>query len=285
MLENGVHILGKRLVLPHMTTHLLGEPMIEKISLTQEALLRECTLISVTDPYSPMTEQYRLLFSKIDRICHAQKKVVIAVTSSVKGEGKSTTTVNLAVVAARDFKKRCLIIDADFKNPSVGRAFNIQGGLGLVDFMMKRCPLENIFSRSLIKDLTILPVGHVVNREEMTPCLEGLKEVLSKVRGQYYNVLWDESQGDFLQTERQDIATYEYIFVDTPPMVPVFDMNIISEVVEAIVFVVRAGEAPRHIISKALKLLDKSKLIGSVLNCSKVPWPARAYEYDYYAYH
>ncbi len=247
--------------------------------------LGEGEIITITEPHSPMSEQYRLLFSKVDRICHAEGKVVVALTSSVKGEGKTTTISNLAVVAARDFKKRCLLIDADFKNPSVGKYFNLNEGLGLVDFMRKRCPLESILSRSVIQDLTVLPVGTVLDREEMVPRLDGLKDILSKVRGQYYNVLWDESHEDFLQTARQDIGMYDYVFIDTPPLVPVFDMNLISQVVDAIIFVVRAGEAPKHIITKALKLLDKSKVIGSVLNFAKVPFPARSYEYGYYGYY
>jgi len=242
-------------------------------------------IISLTEPYSPMSEQYRLLFSKVDRICQAEGKTVIAITSSIKGEGKTTTVSNLAVVAARDFKKRCLLIDADFKNPSIGKAFQLEKGLGLVDFMMKRCTLESIFSHSPINNLTILPVGQISNREEMIPSLEGLRDILSKVRGQYYNVLWDESQGDFLQMAKQDIGLYDYVLIDTPPLVPVFDMNLISEVVDSIIFVVRAGKAPKHIINKALSLLDKSKVIGSVFNAANIPWPTRSYKYGYYAYY
>jgi Mrp family chromosome partitioning ATPase len=239
-------------------------------------------IVALSDPFSPMSEQYRLLFSKVDRICQASGKAVIALTSSVKGEGKTTTISNLAVVAARDFKKRCLLIDADFKNPSIGKAFQIQQELGLVDFMQNRCTLDSILWTSPIRDLTILPVGHVSSREEMVPKLEGLTEILSKVRGQYYNVLWDESQGDFLQMSRQDIATYDYVFIDTPPLGPVFDMNLISEVVDGIIFVVRAGEAPKRMITKAFNLLDKSKVIGTVLNCANMPW---ANKYGYYSYY
>jgi Mrp family chromosome partitioning ATPase len=242
-------------------------------------------IVAITEPYSPVTEQYRLLFSKIDRICKADGKVVIALTSSVKGEGKTTTISNMAVVAARDFKKRCLLIDADFKNPSVGSMFQLKPQLGLIDFMMKRCPLDNVFVPGPVNNLKILPVGHVANREDMVPNLDGLREIISRVRGQYYNVLWDESQGDFPEMERHDIGMYDYVFIDTPPMVPVFDMNLISEVVDAIIFVVGAGTTPKHIIGKALKFIDKSKLIGTVLNRANIPWPSRSYEYGYYAYY
>ncbi len=241
-------------------------------------------ILSLTDPHSPMGEQYRLLFSKLDRICKAEGKTVIAFTSSVKGEGKTTTSSNLAVVAARDFKKRCLLIDADFKNPSIGNAFGIGNVSGLVDFMMDRCLLETIFTPSSIGNLTIIPVGNVANRDEMVPNLAKLKEILSKVRGKFYDVKWNESQGDFNQTFGEDIATYDYIFIDTPPLVPLFDANLISEVADAFVFVVRAGGAPKHIIMKALSLIDKTKVIGSVLNCAKVSWSNRAYEYGY-SYH
>jgi len=257
--------------------HGVEKPAFEKSSVNGE-------LISLTEPYSPMSEQYRLLFSKVDRICQADGKTVIAITSSIKGEGKTTTVSNLAVVAARDFKKRCLLIDADLKNPSIEKAFQIQKQLGLVDFMTKRCTLESALVPETIDNLTILPAGQVAE-DETTPTLDGLKEVISKVRGQYYNILWEESQGDFFQTAKQDIGLYDYVFIDTPPLVPVFDMNLISEVVDSILFVVRAGKAPQHIINKALRLLDNSKVIGSVFNGASIPWPTRSYKYGYYAYY
>ena len=260
------------------------EPKIEQSLATQESNFAR-DIFTIREPHSPMSEQYRLLFSKVDRICHASRKFVVAVTSSVKGEGKTTTIANLAVVAARDFKKRCLLIDADFKNPSIGKAFQIPQKMGLVDFMHNRCTLESIFWHSPLQDLTILTSGHIANPQETTPSLEGLKDIISKVRGQYYNVLWDEAQGEFLQMAQQDIGMYDYVFIDTPPLVPVFDMNIISEVVDAIIFIVRAGEVPKHIVTKAFNLLDKSKVIGTILNGAKVPWPNRAYEYGYYAYY
>ncbi|MEK7703074.1 MAG: CpsD/CapB family tyrosine-protein kinase [Nitrospirota bacterium] len=241
-------------------------------------------IVALAEPYSPISEQYRLLFSRLDRICKAEGKVIVAFTSSVKGEGKTTSISNMAVVAARDFKKRCLLIDADFKNPSVAKSFQLEPGLGLIDFMSKRCTLDSILVQSQISNLKILPVGHIENREEMIPNMDSLREIISKVRGQYYNVLWDESQGDFLQMDRHDIGMYDYVFIDTPPMVPVFDMNLISEVVDAIVFVVRAGATPKYVISKALKFLDKTKVIGSILNCANIPWAARPYEYGYYSY-
>ena len=256
----------------------VAKPVFDKSSLNGE-------IISLTEPYSPMSEQYRLLFSKVDRICQADGKTVIAITSSIKGEGKTTTVSNLAVVAARDFKKRCLLIDADLKNPSIAKAFQLQKRLGLVDFMTKRCTLESALVPDTIDNLTILPAGQVAGEEETTPNLDGLKEVISKVRGRYYNILWEEYQGDFLQMANQDIGLYDYVFIDTPPLVPVFDMNLISEVVDSIIFVVRAGKAPKHIINKALRLLDDSKVIGSVFNGANIPWPARSYKYGYYAYY
>ncbi len=239
-------------------------------------------MMTMIDPFSPTSEQYRLLFSKVDRICQNSGKSVIAVTSSVKGEGKTTTISNLAVIAARDFKKQCLLIDADFKNPSIAKTFEIQQEMGLVDFMHNRCTLDSILWRSPIPSLSVLPVGKPKCKEELVPSIEGLKTILSKVQGQYYNVLWDESQGDFLQMSQQNIGMYDYVFIDTPPLVPVFDMNLISEVVDAIIFIARAGEAPKRIITKALSQLDKSKVIGMVLNGAQNPWVNK---YGYYAYY
>jgi len=281
---SGESIRRKSLEATPIAQEIVAKSQFEKSLLSKEGH-SACDIIALTDPYSPMSDQYRLLFQKVDRICQAAGKTIIAITSSIKGEGKTTTASNLAVVAARDFKKGCLLIDADFKNPSVGKAFALPENLGLVDIMMKRCTLESAFVQGPSERLTILPVGRVGGEQERTLNLDGLKEVISKVRGQYYNILWEESQGDFFQMSHQDIGMYDYVFIDTPPLVPVFDMNLISEVVDSILFVVRAGKTPKHIINKAVKLLDKSKVIGSVFNGASIPWPTRSYQYGYYAYY
>ncbi len=244
-------------------------------------------LVTLTDPNSMLSEQYRLLFLKLHQVCQEQKKRTIAITSSLKGEGKTTTASNLAIVATRDFGKKCLLVDVDFKNPTIGKYFHLtqeKVEFGLMDVLMKRCSFESALTKGPVENLTLLPMGRSSGKTSDTLVLEGLSDVVGRVRSQYYNVLWDDASGDFHGEAEQESDLFDYIFVDAPPVVPTFDMNLISQAVEGILFVVRSGEAPKHIITRAIKGLDRSKMIGAVLNCAHVPWLARAYEYGYYAY-
>jgi Mrp family chromosome partitioning ATPase/uncharacterized protein involved in exopolysaccharide biosynthesis len=242
-------------------------------------------LIAYTEPDSVLVEQYRLLFLKLHHECQERKRQVIAITSSIKGEGKTTTTSNLAIIAARDFGKKVLLIDADFKNPTVGKYFQLEQTFGLIDVVQKRCPIERAMVTSVVDNLSILPMGRsfYVNKSSDIANLGLLDDILTRLRGRYSDVLWNDKTGDFLQ-EVPKSAGFDYIFIDAPPLIPIVDMTVISNSVEGIVFVVRAGEAPKHIIKRAIKLLDRSKVIGTVLNRTHLPWMAKDYEYWYYSY-
>ena len=241
-------------------------------------------LIAFTEPHSVLTEQYRLLFMKLHHLAQQKKTKIISFTSSVKGEGKTTTISNLAIVAARDFGRKSLLIDADFKNPTVGQYFQVEQPFGVMDVIKKRCALEQALTPGPVDNLTLLPMGQSWrNYPGEILSIGDLDDVLAKVRGQYNPLVWDETGGAFPQMTAET-EPFDYIWIDVPPLIPVFDMTLISESIDGIVFVVRSGEAPKHIVHRAVKLLDGSKVIGSVLNGAKVPWMAKAYEYGYYSY-
>ncbi|HEY5599151.1 MAG TPA: CpsD/CapB family tyrosine-protein kinase [Candidatus Manganitrophaceae bacterium] len=214
--------------------------------------------VTLTMPDSLSVDRYRILFAKVDHLCRAQEKKVIALTSSIKGEGKTTTAANLAIVGARDFAKRCLIIDGDFKNPTLARRFGMAEAPGLVDVIEGKLPLASAMSRDVVENLTILPMGRPPGKENNIWISEGVKRALAEVRG------W-----------------FDYVWIDAPPILPLFDMNLIAESVDGVLIVVRAGEIPEALLAQAVKSLGSSKMIGSVLNRAKMAWPSRYYKYGY----
>lgn len=183
---------------------------------------------------------------------------MIALTSSVKGEGKTTTTANLAIVAARDFGKRCLIIDGDFKNPTLAKKFEMPDESGLIDVIEGKVQLGNALKRGPVENLAILPMGRRSGKENNIWTTDEIKHILTEVR-----------------------AWFDYIWIDAPPILPLFDMSFISDSVDGTLIVVRAGEVPEQVLAQAIKSLGSSKIIGSVLNRAKMDWPSRYYEYGY----
>ena len=234
--------------------------MAEKISNFEHGL------VALHEPISVISDRYRMLFAKTDSLCRKQEKKVVAFTSAMKGEGKTTTTANVAVVGARDFGKRCLLIDGDFRNPTLAKRFGINEGPGLANVVLEQSRLGDTIRRGPVANLAILPMGR---SETHPPEGEGkgegniwaskrIKDVLTEVRG------W-----------------FDYVFVDAPPILPLCDVNLISESVDAVVIVVRSGAIPEQLLAQAIKSLDSSKIIGTVLNRAEMTWPSRYYQYGY----
>lgn len=215
-------------------------------------------LVSLTRKASLASDRYRMLFAKVDQLCRTPEKKMIALTSSVKGEGKTTTAANLSVICGRDFGKRCLIIDGDFRNPTLAKKFDMVDELGLIDVIEGKVQLGNALKRGPVENLAILPMGRRSGKENNIWTTEEIKHILTEVR-----------------------AWFDYIWIDAPPILPLFDMSLISDSVDGILIVVRAGEVPEQVLAQAIKSLGSSKIIGSVLNRAKMDWPSRYYEYGY----
>lgn len=228
--------------------------------MSKKEVMTDIDLITTSCLESIPSDQYRMLFSKVDRLCRLENKKIIAVTSSIKGEGKTTTVSNLAVVAARDFGKRSLLLDGDFNNPALSFIFDAKKGPGLVDVLREKHRLGEVIRRSPIENLAILPMG--------TP---------SSYTGE--NNIWASARmKDVLREVRE---WFDYIWIDAPPILPMFDMTVISESVDGILLVVQAGETPASLLAQAVKSINSKKIIGSVLNRAKAPWPSKYYKYGY----
>jgi capsular exopolysaccharide synthesis family protein len=215
-------------------------------------------LTTLADPISLASEQYRLLFAKIERLCKIEGKKVIALTSAIKGEGKTTTAANLAVVAARDFGRRCLILDGDFRNPSLAKCFGLSDEIGLADVVLGARQLGSVTQKGPIENLTLLPMGRPPGRESNLWATPSLPAILEEVRG------W-----------------VDYVWVDAPPILPILDMNLIADMVDGILMVVRAGEVPTAVLAQAAKSLSSPKLMGAAMNCAEPTWTTQYYGYGY----
>lgn len=231
----------------------------------EDDLNRDVVVLSDAAPF--VTDRYRLLFAKIDLICRKDEKKVVAFTSAIKGEGKTTTTSNLAVVSARDFGKRVLVIDGDYKNPSLAKSFGVQDNIGLVNVVEKECSFSSAVIEGPVKNLSLLTMGR--------QSVQGRSQ--SELNG--YTHIWTEN--GIISVLNEVRGLFDYVWVDAPPILPLFDMSMISEAVDGIVLVVKTGETPEAVLTQAVKTLGSKKVIGSVLNRAKTSWK---YGYDRYRY-
>lgn len=212
-------------------------------------------------PLAFAVEQYRVLAHIVEQLAKVGK-AVIAISSPVSGDGKTLTSVNLARTLAQAPEARVLLIDADLRRGSVGERFGFRraASLGLAGAVADpACRLEAVVRHSPGSNLWILPRGAC----PATP----------------YEALRSARLGELLVEAR---ARYDYIIVDTPPVVPVADWRALSEWVDGFFLVVSAHVTPRALLDEALSAMDPEKVIGLVFNGDDQPF-SRRYRY-YYSY-
>ncbi|HKP01534.1 MAG TPA: CpsD/CapB family tyrosine-protein kinase, partial [Nitrospiraceae bacterium] len=200
-------------------------------------------LIAKWGPASLMVEQYRVAATRLILMHTEKKNVVTLVTSSVMGEGKTTTAVNLAYILAHDLGKSTLLIDCDFKRPMVHEYMGVPAGPGLGDVLQGGEILENCIHPCEGVPLWILPSGTPAIRPVGLSGIQYVKKILPDLK-----------------------ARYDHVILDAPPVMPLADVNILSGMTDMTAFVVRAGGTSQDIAKKALGTLgDVAGTAGIIL--------------------
>ena len=197
----------------------------------------------------PATEQYKLLRTNLTFTLPEDKKcAIIGVTSSMRGEGKSTTAVNLSYVLAESGKK-VLLIDGDLRIPSIAKKMEIASSPGLTDMLMNYENQQlNFFKSKLLNDWYILPSGDLPpNPSELLSSrrMEGVLNALSE--------------------------KFDYIIVDLPPVNIVSDALAISNFITGMIVVIREDYTEKKELENCFRQLRLSNVnvLGCVMNESK----------------
>jgi capsular exopolysaccharide synthesis family protein len=209
-------------------------------------------------PLSQFSEAFRSLRSAIQMSDVDNPPKVLAVTSSVPGEGKSTIAMTLAASAAQSGQKT-LLIDGDLRHPSTSRYFKIDKGPGLVDYLVGGADLERIIVWNEKLRLWFLPTG---SKTQNPPDLLGSERFKALVAA---------------LKERFDL-----VVIDTPPLGPVVDPLIVSQVADKTIYVVRWAATAREMVEHLIqRLAGPKKVAGVVFN---YVIDAEAQKYGRYAY-
>lgn len=219
-------------------------------------------LVSFLAPDSFEAEQYRMLRYLVERLRgELGRACIVAVTSPSAGDGKTTTAINLAGALAQDADARVLLVDADLRRPSVKARLGdtVTASHGLADIVSQpRLKLKDVAVASASLNVTVIPAG-----QSSLPA---------------YEVLKSPRIGALLEEARHQ---YDYIIVDTPPLVPVPDCRLIEKWVDGFFVVVAAHKTSRKLVQEALPIIDDAKMLGLVFNGGDPP----VFGYDaYYGY-
>jgi len=218
-------------------------------------------LVSLLAPNSFEAEQYRALRAVLEQGRKAKSLAVIAISSPTAGDGKTLTAINLAGTLAQAPEARILLVDGDLRRPTVEEhlGLNTERSAGLVELILDPgMTLERAVRRLPLFNLWVLPAG----RCPASP----------------YEVLKSPRLGDLLQDARR---RFDYVLIDSPPIVPVPDLRLITKWVDGFLMVVAAHKTPRRLLEEALYVADPAKIVGLVFN-NDDRLLSRAY--GYYAY-
>jgi len=206
----------------------------------------ESHLVSLVAPSGLEAEQYRALRHVVEQRHKNQNLSVIAVSSPGVGDGKTTTSINLAGALAQGAENSVLLVEADLRRPSIGSMLGFNGSrtLGLVDAILDpSLTLESIVQARPPFNLSVVLAGQV----PASP----------------YEVLKSPRLGALLDEAR---AQYDFIVMDTPPLALVQDCRVVARWVDGVVVVVAAHQTPRTLLENALDVVDPTKLVGIVFN-------------------
>ena len=204
-------------------------------------------LVKVND-LSPMAEAFRILITNMNFMLPKKKEgKVVFVTSTVKGEGKTFTSVNLALTLATP-KTKVVIIGSDIRNPQLQRYNTARKGLrGLTEFLYD----ETTELKDIIHVTSFNPHCDVIYSGSIPP---NPTELLSNGR---YEVLIEQLK-----------PHYDYIILDTAPLMLVTDTFLFADMADATIYVTRSGYTEKELIAFANKNIDQKKIknVGFVLN-------------------
>ena len=200
-------------------------------------------LVAAFAPQSLAAEQYRSLRTRVKSAENGRGFRAIIITSPNKGDGKSLTAANLALTMAQEFQQRVLLVDADLRRPSIHTLFGISQTPGLSDTLMGGGPIDDALVSLPQHHLTVLPSGAIPLHPAELLGSAAMRRVLDALR-----------------------TRYDRIIVDMPPVGPLADVSIVSSIVDGVLMIVRAGVTPKPAIERALSGLDRTKVVGLVLN-------------------
>ena len=203
--------------------------------------------ISILQPDSFVAEQFRKLRGRIDAMAAQRPIRSIAVTSALPGEGKTTSSVNLAVVTSLSLDRSVLLMDCDMRRPKIHQALGLRPEAGLAEVLAGDVRLEDAVLSVEGSSLDVLGVrGRPLNPSEL---------------------LSSQSMRDLLEEATQ---RYDRVILDTPAALGLPDAKVVADLCDGVVMVVRADSTSQEDAQTVLELMDRSRVLGLLLNGAAV---------------
>lgn len=201
-------------------------------------------LVSLADPESLGAEKFRALATRLENIRSRQELKSLQVTSSAAHEGKTLVSANLAFAFAQNPAAKVLLIEGDFHTAALAPLFGLSGLQGITHWWSGRdSELSTVISKVSDLSLWFLPAG-------------GPHEQPSKIL----------QSKRFVEALLRLLGAFDWVIVDSPPLLPFVDANLWSQLLDGMILVVRQGVASVKTVKKGIEAIDNANLLGVVLN-------------------
>ena len=209
------------------------------------SLPADSKLICLVAPESLGAEKFRFLGVRLRQLQHSRPLKKLLITSTIPEEGKSTVSANLATILARKQQPKVLLLDGDLRRPSLGKQFGLGKLPGLSEWLHgEPRPIKHIY-RLEGPNLWFLPAGRPPE-----------------------NPLELMQSGRLSRLMEQLTAWFDWIIIDSPPVLPLADTSVWGRLADGILLVTREGTTKRRQLQRGLQALEESKLLGAVVNSS-----------------
>jgi capsular exopolysaccharide synthesis family protein len=188
-------------------------------------------------------EEFRTLRSRLYQIREKMNLKRLLVTSAMPKEGKSFVACNLGQVMVRQHGRRVLVIDADLRNPGMHRHFGAPQTPGLTEYLLGECDEFAAIQRGPMENLFFMPAGRVAGSAPELLSNGRLKLLLQRVE-----------------------ALFDWVIIDSSPVIPVSDATLIAGACDGILMVVRSNVTPADLARRAREEFPDKLLLGVVLN-------------------
>jgi protein-tyrosine kinase len=189
------------------------------------------------------SEQFRTLRSRLYQMRASQSLRTVLVTSSIPGEGKTFVTNNLAQAIVRQPDRRALIIDADLRCSRLHVPLGAPASPGLTDYLRGEVDELAIIQHGLEGNLCFIPGGDQVTNPSELLSNGRLRTLLDRVT-----------------------PVFDWVILDSAPLLPVADSSLLADLVDGVLLVVRAGQTPAETAQRACQELQGRNVVGAVLN-------------------
>lgn len=203
-------------------------------------------LVNLNAPYSPVGEEFRKLKATLVKLTTGDEfKNTILVTSAIPHEGKSITALNLAISLAQEYDHTVLLIDADFRRPSIHRYLGIEQRKGFSDCLLGETEINEVIIPTGIGRLSVVTAGRGVPNPVELFASQKTEAMIVEMKNRYHD---------------------RFIIFDSPPVLPFAEASTLAHLVDGVLFVVKEQLASQKNVKEAIDALKGCGLLGMVYN-------------------